>query len=107
MKRKWLTGIVLVSFIGMVLFGTTGSAFAQRSNPSPSTGWRCGNLFVQEGVDSAQVLYNCGEPFSKDKSYIDHYGEVDKWIYGPEAGYFYILYFFVGKMVAIESIRQE
>ena len=69
--------------------------------------WRCGNLFVEEGVHSAQVQYNCGDPFSKDKTYIDLYGEVEKWIYGPDAGYFYVMYFYAGKLVRLEEVRQE
>ena len=71
------------------------------------TGWRCGNLFVEDGVDSLQVMANCGEPISKEKTYIDQYGEVQKWAYGPEAGYYYVLYLFAGKVVDVQSIRQE
>ena len=41
-----------------------------------------------------------------ERSYVYAYGEVDKLIYGPEAGYFYVLYFFVGKLIKIEEVRQ-
>jgi hypothetical protein len=94
--RKILFGCIVVIF----LFGFVSTANAQ------ATSWRCGNLFVEEGVHSAQVQFNCGEPISKEKSYVDSYGEVDKWIYGPDAGYFYVLYFFVGKLVRLEGVRQ-
>ena len=92
--------IFMVCIAVIFLFGFVITATAQ------DTSWRCGNLFVEEGVHSAQVQYNCGDPFSKEKSYIDSYGEVEKWIYGPDAGYFYVLYFYVGKLVKLEGVRQ-
>jgi hypothetical protein len=95
MRRIVLTGIAVILCFGFV----TPVA-------SLNTSLRCDNLFVEEGVHSAQVQYNCGDPYSKEKSYIDSYGEVEKWIHGPDAGYFYVLYFYVGKLVRLEAVKQ-
>jgi hypothetical protein len=61
---------------------------------------------MSEGLDKLQVLAQCGQPTASEKSYIDKYGEVEKLVYGPQAGYFYILYFFAGKLIGIEEVRQ-
>ena len=95
MRRIFFSWIAAVVFFGFIPVAAT-----------QDTSWRCGNLFVEDGVHSAQVQYNCGDPFSKEKSYVDQYGEVEKWIYGPDAGYFYVLYFYVGKLVRLEAVRQ-
>ncbi len=81
-------------------------AIAGSLNPSLSSGFRCGNLLMDEGVDKLQVLANCGEPVASEKTWIDQYGEVEKLVYGPEAGYYNILYFFAGKLIQIEEIQQ-
>jgi hypothetical protein len=98
-----LTLFILVTF-SMVIH--LQISHAGKFNPSMGTGFRCGNLLMQEGLHKAQVVYNCGEPFMTEKSYVDSYGEVEKLIYGPDAGYFYVLYFFVGKLIGIEEVRQ-
>jgi hypothetical protein len=96
MKKSFFLCIAVIFLFEFVIAATAQAA-----------SWRCGNLFVEEGVHSAQVQYNCGEPLTKEKSYVDAYGEVDKWVYGPEAGYFYVMYFYVGKLVRLEEVRQE
>lgn len=88
---------VLVSIIVCIFVGTV----------SAETGMRCGNLFVQEGTQDLQIMSNCGEPKFKEKYYLDRYGDVDKWVYGPDAGYFNVIYLFGGAVVKVESIRQE
>jgi hypothetical protein len=70
------------------------------------TNFRCGNLIITEGLEKLQVLANCGEPVASERSYVDRYGEVEKLVYGPDAGYYYVLYFYVGKLIEVESIRQ-
>ncbi len=67
------------------------------------TGWRCGNLLIEQGVQSFEVINNCGEPNSKEVVGHTQAGDsgeggliIEKWIYGPEAGYYYILYFSAG-----------
>ena len=92
--------IFFICIAATVFFGFVTAAAGQ------DTMWRCGNLFVEHGVHSAQVRYNCGNPFSKDRTYLEEYGEVEVWIYGPESGYFYVLYFFVGKLVKLEEVSQ-
>ena len=67
---------------------------------------RCGNLIVQEGTDSLEIQAECGQPAAKEKFYLDKYGDVDKLVYGPDAGYLYVIYIFGGKVVQIEEIRQ-
>ena len=67
---------------------------------------RCGNLIIQEGTLGLEIQAECGEPVTKERHFIDKYGDVDKWIYGPEAGYLYVIYLFMGKVVEIEEIQQ-
>ena len=67
--------------------------------------FRCGNLFVKEGTDSAAVFTRCGEPIYKEQLPYDE-SYIDKWIYGPRAGYYYILYFEAGKCIRVEEKRQ-
>jgi hypothetical protein len=82
------------------------AAFAGSLNPSMGSGFRCGNLLMNEGVDKLQVLANCGDPVASEKTWIDKYGEVEKLVYGPDAGYYNVLYFFGGKLIKIEEIQQ-
>jgi hypothetical protein len=81
--------------------------FASVGIVSAETGMRCGNLFVEEGTQDLQIMANCGEPKFKEKYYLDRYGDVDKWVYGPDAGYFNVIYLFGGAVVKVESIRQD
>ena len=67
---------------------------------------RCGNLIVQEGTNGIEIQAECGDPVAKERYFIDKYGEVDKWVYGPDAGYLYVIYLFMGKVVEIEEIQQ-
>jgi len=100
---RGLTIFILITF-GMVIHMQI--SHAGRFNPSIGSGFRCGNLLMEEGLQKVQVLYECGDPVVSEKSYVDKYGEVDKLMYGPDAGYFYVLYFYVGKLIGIEEVRQ-
>ena len=89
-----------------VFFLTVALASADQQE----SGYRCGNLFVEKGVDSFQVLKNCGEPASKQVLGGTGDGEeggtgliVEKWVYGPEDGYYYILYIKDGVVDRVES----
>jgi hypothetical protein len=73
---------------------------------SAQAGMRCGNLIVQEGTNGMEIQAECGDPVAKERYFIDKYGDVDKWVYGPEAGYLYVIYLFMGKVVEIEEIQQ-
>jgi hypothetical protein len=83
-------------FVILFLFTTT-SGFAA---------FTCGNLMVQEGTHGEEILSECGQPVSKERFFLEKYGDVDKWVYGPEAGYTYVIYLFLGKVVEVESIQQ-
>lgn len=104
MKRLIAGSVVAIFMLAAGLLPVPG--IAGTFNPSLGASWRCGNLLMEEGIDKLQVLSNCGEPVAVEKTYIDQYGEVEKLVYGPDAGYYYVLYFFVGKLVAMEEIRQ-
>jgi hypothetical protein len=106
MKKTFIIGLtmfILVTFLMVIHLQVT---HAGTFNPSIGTGFRCGNLLMREGLEKMQVLYNCGDPVVSEKSYVDAYGEVEKLMYGPDAGYFYVLYFYVGKLIKIEEVRQ-
>ena len=103
MKKILLIAISLL-FLSVILV----------SAAEKETGWRCGNLFIEKGVDSFQVLKNCGEPISKEVVGNTESGElgepgliIEKWVYGPEAGYYYILYIKGGVVDKVESERVE
>ena len=102
MKRNH--SAVLFSIL-LFFSGITPIVFAQT--------WRCGNLIVDAGVQSFLVLENCGEPLSREV--IGYTGGSDsnqaqiimeKWVYGPDAGYYYFLYFRGGTLDHIETVRQ-
>lgn len=81
------------------------------SSVSPvSAAMRCDNFFAKPGVQSEEVLAHCGEPVSKSEGELrGRRGgrAVDKWIYGPEAGFIYILYFSNGVLEEIEEKKGE
>ncbi len=106
MKKTFIIVLTMFILVTFLMVNHLQVSQAGTFNPSIGTGFRCGNLLMREGLQKAQVVYNCGEPFMAEKSYVDAYGEVDKLIYGPEAGYFYVLYFYVGKLIKIEEVRQ-
>jgi hypothetical protein len=106
-KMKISTKFGLFIILGAtLLLVTVGNSTAGSLSPSMGSGFRCGNLLMSEGVDKLQVLSNCGQPIASEKSYIDQYGEVEKLVYGPDAGYYHVLYFFAGKLIGMEDIRQ-
>lgn len=92
MKKTAVMMIVLV----LLLFATSIGLASMR----------CGNLIVEEGTNGMEIQAECGEPVAKEKYFIDKYGDVDKWVYGPDAGYLYVIYLFMGKVVEIEEIQQ-
>ena len=85
---------------------TTALIFLLFAVQSTFAALTCGNLMVQEGTHSQEILAECGEPVSKEKFFLEKYGDVDKWVYGPEAGYTYVIYLFLGKVVEVEEIQQ-
>jgi hypothetical protein len=98
LARSTLLLLVTLSLLGAIVT----PAIAQ----DLLTNFRCGNLIITEGLEKLQVLANCGEPVASERSYVERYGEVEKLVYGPDAGYYYVMYFFVGKLIKVESIRQ-
>ena len=105
MKR--LGAVMLMSFVTLsLLFAVAPPVFADGLQPSMETNFRCGNLLMDYGIDKLQVLANCGEPVASERSFIEQYGEVEKLVYGPDAGYYNVLYFFAGKLIKVESIRE-
>ena len=106
MKPNRHLKLILVFALVLSLFASPASVMADSFLLSMSSGFRCGNLVMRDGLEKLQVLANCGEPVASERSYIDRYGEVEKLIYGPDAGYYYVLFFYVGKLIEVESIRQ-
>ena len=107
--KRFLVGWMIVVVATLLLLAPVGieQASAGKLNPSMGSGFRCGNLLMEEGLQRLQVLAQCGEPVATEKSWIDKYGEVEKLVYGPEGGYYYVLYFFHGNMIGIEEVQQQ
>jgi hypothetical protein len=93
--------LFLMSLIVMFLFGVSNTV-----NAVDDASFRCGNLFVKKGVSGPVVEYNCGEPVKKE--YVgmsERKNTLEKWYYGPIAGYMYILTLSAGNVLKIESFR--
>jgi hypothetical protein len=94
----------------LILCATAGffptASPAQPYDPDLGANWRCGNLIMEKGLFKFQVVDACGEPRTVEKSYIDEYGEVEKLVYGPDAGYFYTLIFYRDRLMRIEADRR-
>ncbi|MFO7964283.1 MAG: DUF2845 domain-containing protein [Desulfobacterales bacterium] len=76
--------------------------------------WRCGNLLLDEGTHSFLVERDCGRPYLKKRVGCtggcfedDSHFIIEKWVYGPYSGYFYILYFIGGELDRLESVRAD
>jgi uncharacterized protein YxeA len=75
------------------------------------TSFRCGNMFVKEGASSVAVQASCGEPISKED--LGYRGgkkrkkgagkKVEKWVYGPQSGYYYVIMIEGGTVVSVEA----
>ena len=99
--------IIAILVMALALVALDGNLLqAGKNDPSIGSGFRCGNLMMSQGLEKMLVLAECGQPAATDKTWIDNYGEVEKLAYGPDAGYYHVLYFFAGKLVKIEDIRQ-
>ena len=96
MKTPWISLIVL----GLCLSMSTPVSAAMR----------CDNFSVTTGVHAEEVEAYCGEPVSKSEGELKGRRggrAVEKWIYGPEAGYIYILYFSNGVLEEIEEKKAQ
>jgi hypothetical protein len=92
MKKVILAGILVI-----LTFCVTLNAWSA---------FRCKNVFVKEGADSAKIFLSCGEPVYKENlPYMDSY--VQKWVYGPYSGYYYIVYIESGKCIKVEEKSQN
>lgn len=71
--------------------------------------YRCSTKLFKKGDHDFDVAKSCGEPVSKEVvGYTDHAGmklKIEKWVYGPENGKMYVLYFKAGILERIESYR--
>ena len=78
-------------------------------SPVPAA-MRCDNFSVRPGVHAEEVEANCGEPVSKSEGALRgrRGGRlVEKWIYGPEAGFMYFLYFSNGILEEMEEKKAQ
>lgn len=93
MKSKIMIGLIVLTII---LVAQTAMAL------------RCGNLFVEPGVSSAEILVSCGEPISKEVlSTGGRSGAIkERWTYGPKSGYYYLLSFKAGVLEKVESKKE-
>lgn len=96
MKKLTKLLITIIAF-GFLSVGAT--AYADH--------YKCGNLTVEKGVHAFLVLKHCGEPVSKKvvgkNSYSGAFRE--EWVYGPEAGYYYVLHITAGTVEKVELVR--
>jgi hypothetical protein len=75
-----------------------------------SAAMRCDNFSVTPGVHAEEVEANCGEPASKSEGALKGRRggrAIEKWIYGPEAGFIYILYFSNGVLEEMEEKKAQ
>lgn len=100
--RKLITLLTIIISIGFLTYES--SVFADNYE------WRCGNLFVGKGVHSFKVLEQCGEPTFKEElgqSGTQNSGnKKEKWVYGPYADYYYVVYIKSGIVEEVISIKR-
>ena len=89
---------ILITVVSFILVVSASTVLA--------VDFRCGNTFVEPGISSAEVRYNCGEP--KVKEDLGYRGKgvgrkLEKWIY-EKGGVYYVLYFEGGELVKIEML---
>jgi len=94
------------------IFITLTFLFSAIASAEVLTSWRCGNLLIEQGIQDLQVQANCGEPMTREVIGRTSPGDegglaltIEKWTYGPEAGYYYVLYFSGGVLQKVESIQ--
>lgn len=92
---------VLIFISGLLFFSP--AVRAEPFDPDLGASWRCGNLIMEKGLTKRRVLDACGKPVHMEKSYLEDYGEVEKLVYGPDAGYMYRLIFYDDRLVNIKS----
>jgi hypothetical protein len=68
MKKTFIIGLTMFILVTFLMVIHLQVSLAGTFNPSIGTGFRCGNLLMKEGLQKAQVVYNCGEPFMTEKS---------------------------------------
>lgn len=74
------------------------------------TSFKCGNLFVEPGSQSVGVELKCGSPLVKEDLGYRGKGvgrKVEKWVYGPRAGYYYVIMIEGGTVVSVEAVREQ
>ncbi|HQB29533.1 MAG TPA: DUF2845 domain-containing protein [Syntrophales bacterium] len=75
---------------------------------STALAFRCGGNIAKVGDSGFQLLLKCGEPIKKIP--MGFTGEtikliVEKWIYGPDGGYYYEVVVMGDKIVSISKVR--
>ncbi len=104
--KKALIASLTIAFVFTLCF----SAMAQQQ-----TSFRCGNMFVKEGASSVAVQASCGEPVSKEdlgyrmgkKRKKGAGKKLEKWVYGPQAGYYYVIMIEGGTVVSVEAEKGQ
>ncbi len=73
---------------------------------------RCGSQLIAIGDYSFQVLEKCGEPVVKEfvgytlTKNLKRELVIERWVYGPTAGYYDLLVFVGGELTEIRSIKR-
>jgi hypothetical protein len=73
--------------------------------------FRCGSDIIREGYDSFTVLRRCGEPVHKEVIGYKLSGDrsreakIERWVYGPDDGYYTLVRIEGGVVKKIEFVR--
>jgi len=93
MAKKLFIGIIIIYF-----FLVSNICFAAR----------CGNELISEGDQSILVIEKCGKPVSKE--FIGYkkrtHEKIEKWLYGPDGGYYTVMTIVGGVVVKVDSVRK-
>jgi hypothetical protein len=79
---------------------------------TPAFALRCGSDLVQEGETKFEVLLKCGEPTSYEiigytvTSDGERELKIEQLIYGPWAGYYYLIEIEGGRVEEIDSFKE-
>ncbi len=100
--KKAVIIIIAVVFVLAVFSGTHAT--------TTQTSFRCGNLFVEPGTQSIAIIKYCGEPLVKEDEGFRGAGvgrKLEKWVYGPQGGYYTVIRIEGGVVVNVETVRAD
>lgn len=97
------SSLVLISIL---VICSANIAWCSSDSGYEALSFRCGTDIVKPGDKSFQVLQRCGEPNVKERLTGTSDFQAYRWVYGPDAGVYYVLTFWADVLKKIEFYRR-